>query len=151
METTDDKRVFVDTNVLLAATDTDRSKHADARAFFEAVLPGTWRAFASSQVLREYLVVATLPIESNGLGLPPADACQNVRAFQQLVQILPEGQESQDRLTALIRHHGLRGKRIHDANLVAVMDTHGLVQIKTYNGQDFSAFEHIIQVPGLVE
>jgi len=35
MTKTEDKRVFIDTNVLLAATDTDRTHHFDARAFLD--------------------------------------------------------------------------------------------------------------------
>ena len=143
MEKTEDKRVFVDTNVLLAATDTDREHHPDAATFLSAAFDGTWRAFASAQIFREYLVVATRPTEKNGLGLSPVSATQNVRAFQQLIQILPEERDSHERLIALVRQHGLKGKRIHDANLVAVMEIHGLRQLKTYNPQDFRPFGQI--------
>jgi predicted nucleic acid-binding protein len=143
MTRTEDNRVFIDTNVLLAATDTDREHHKDARTFLEAALNGTWRAFTSAQILREYLVVATRPLENNGLGLSPEYAGENIRAFQRLIQVLPEGPESHARLLALVFKHKLKGKRIHDANLAAVMEIHGLVQLKTYNPQDFTPFQQL--------
>jgi hypothetical protein len=35
----------------------------------------------SGQILREYLAVATWPVNRNGPGLKPADAVSNVRAI----------------------------------------------------------------------
>ncbi|TVP79243.1 MAG: PIN domain-containing protein [Puniceicoccaceae bacterium] len=139
----EDKRVFVDTNILLAATDTDREHHADAKSFLEGSFSGAWRAFACPQIFREYLVVATRPVKNNGLGLSPAEACGNVETFQKLVQTLSEGPSSQEKLAALILRHNLKGKRIHDANLVATMEAHGLRLLKTYNPQDFRPFAQI--------
>lgn len=141
MATKEDRRVFVDTNVFLAATDTNRDVHADAKRFLKDAVTGCWRAFATPQIFREYWVVATRPVEDNGLGLSPADALHNTDAFRQLIQLLPEDRKTHDILTKLVRRHGLKGKRIHDANLIAVMEANGLRQIKTYNSGDFSPFE----------
>lgn len=140
MTTTDDKRIFVDTNVLLAATDTTRDRHAEAISFLNGGLTGEQRIFATSQILREYLVVATRPIEVNGLALSPSDASDNVRRFQRFIQILPEDTETSTHLLTLIREHDLSGKRIHDANLVASMLRHGLRKLKTFNPVDFKVF-----------
>lgn len=126
----EDKRVFVDTNILLAVTDSDREHHLDAKSFLEGSFSGIWRAFANPQIFREYLVVATRLIKNNGLGLTPAEACGNIENFQQLVQILPEGRQSQEKLAALVLRHNLKRKRIHDANLVATMEAHGLRILK---------------------
>ena len=139
----EDKRVFIDTNVLLAATDVARSHHCEAKAFISNAAGGSWRLFASAQVFREYLVVATRPIQNNGLGLSPEGAARNVYVYQRLVQVLPEGQDSHNRLVSLVIDHQLSGKRIHDANIVAVMMTQGLRQLNTYNPQDFKPFQQI--------
>ena len=139
----EDKRVFVDTNILLAATDTGREHHKDAKSFLEVSFSGAWRVFACPQIFREYLVVATRPVKNNGLGLSPTEACGNMENFHQLVQTLPEGRQSQEKLTALVLRHNLKGKRIHDANLVAIMEAHGLRLLKTYNPQDFRPFAQI--------
>lgn len=143
MATTEDKRVLVDTNVLLAATDTSRERHSAARDFLDRGLAGEYRLFVVGQIFREYLVVATRPIRSNGFGLPVHDAISNLQRFQQFVQVLPEDAETVMQLVSLIREYDLKGKRIHDANLVASMTRHGLRKLKTFNSEDFKVFAEI--------
>ncbi len=72
--------MFVDTNVLLTATDDSRELHSEATQLL-AVSSQDLRLAASGQVVREYLVVATRPIENNGLGLDVQDAEANVNEF----------------------------------------------------------------------
>lgn len=139
----DDKCCFIDTNVLLMATDASRSDHATALSFLEAGLDGRQRLFASGQILREYLVVATRPTEVNGLGLNPSEALENIQAFQHCVQRLDENADVAMQLFTLIQTYQLKGKRIHDANVVATMRAHGLVRIRTSNPTDFAPFKDI--------
>lgn len=139
----DGKCCFIDTNVLLTATDASRSDHAAALSFLEAALEGRQRLFASGQILREYLVVATRPTEVNGLGLNPAEALENIQEFQNCVQRLDENIDVTMQLFALIQTHQLKGKRIHDANVVATMRAHGLVRLRTSNAGDFTPFKGI--------
>lgn len=136
-------RVFVDSNVLVAVTDTARAVYADSKAFLDSCIKGKYRAFASGQVFREYAVVVTRPKGVNGLGLPPDQAAANIRAFLKMVQVLEETYESLDELIRLIQAHDLKGKRIHDANMIAVMRVNGLQAIKTWNPADFRCFDGI--------
>jgi len=132
---------FVDTNVLLAATDRDRDTHARAVAFLESGLDGKARLFLTGQILREYLVVATRPVEVNGLGMEPDAALGNLGEFQKAALLLPEDQKTTRLLRTLVQRHQLRGKGIHDANVVASMFRHGLEKLKTFNPQDFERYE----------
>jgi predicted nucleic acid-binding protein len=43
----------------------------------------------------------------------------------------------------LVRQYQIRGKQIHDANIVAVMLTHGIHRLATYNQADFQRFGEI--------
>lgn len=140
---TDAERIFVDTNVLLAATDRSRNTHADAVRFLEEAAEGRHRLFVSGQIFREYLVVATRPVSGNGLGLTPEAACANLRKFRGMLQVLEETQETGVRLMELTEKYALRGKRIHDANVIATMQSHGLAHLKTGNPEDFKVFSHI--------
>ena len=134
---------FVDTNVLLAATDESRRGHGDARRLFtESTRLGLHLA-ASGQILREYLVVATRPVEANGLGLNALDATGNVSEFLQYVHVYDETEAVAGRLRHMASLHSLRGKRIQDANIVATMETHGIRALITENGEDFKAFGEI--------
>lgn len=62
--------LLLDTNVLLSATDRSRNSHASCTELFELLPAAGVHPVTIGQVLREYLVVATRPVEVNGLGFP---------------------------------------------------------------------------------
>ena len=130
--------VFVDTNILLAATDVSRDKHAEATRFLSF---SKAQLLLSGQVLREYLVVATRPVEVNGLGMRPTDALGNAAQLQARCRLLEETSDVLKILCQLVSTLNLKGKRIHDANIAAVMITHGVHRLATLNPKDFGAFE----------
>ena len=135
--------VFVDTNVLLSATDQARPHHREAyRLIAESGSRGLHLA-ASGQILREYLVVATRPPEVNGLGLAVADATANLGQFLRHLHTYEETDAVASRLRDLGVGLGLSGKRFHDANIVATMATHGIHTLVTENGDDFTPFDEI--------
>ena len=143
--------VFVDTNVLLSATDESRAHHREAfRLIAESGTRGVHLA-ASGQILREYLVVATRPAEVNGLGLAVADATANLQQFLRYLHTYDETESVAGRLRDLGLGHGLRGKRFHDANIVATMAAHGIRTLVTENEDDFTAFDDIetVTIAGL--
>jgi len=144
---TDAEPCFVDTNVMLAATDTARESYDKAVRFFETGLEGSERLFSNGQVFREYLVVATRPPDRNGLGLAPHDALANLKRFRQCLSLLEETDAVAIRLADLVAKYDLKGKRIHDANIVATMLENGLRRIRTENVGDFERFEGL-QVEG---
>ena len=135
--------LFVDTNVLLTATDASRPRHRDAiRLFNEADRHGIHLA-VSGQIFREYLVVATRPLEANGLGLNVGDAIANVNEFLRLTHSYDETDEVARRLRHLAVVYNLRGKVLHDANLVATMTVNGISILVTQNLDDFARFDEI--------
>ena len=135
--------LFVDTNVLLTATDESRPHHRDAgRLLGESSLHG-WHLAASGQILREYLVVATRPPDANGLGLHVRDATANVSEFLRCIHLYDETVDVARRLRQLGLTYGLHGKRLHDANIVATMSIHGIHALVTQNPGDFAPFDEI--------
>ena len=102
---TDVETIFVDTNVLLAACDESRDGHDRSLQFLENGLAGKQSLFASGQVFREFLVVATRPIEANGLGLDPGDALANLAEFSRCVRLLGETEAVSRRLRDLVRRY----------------------------------------------
>lgn len=142
-------RVMLDTNVMLAATDARRRGHGDAlRVLNEWPVKGA-SLCVSVQVLREYLVTATRPVESNGLGVPVPEALANVRDLRERTTLLPESGRVLDRLLNLLRDVACAGKQIHDANLVATMLAHNVHAIVTMNLKDFARFEPHVNLIGL--
>jgi predicted nucleic acid-binding protein len=139
-------RAFVDTNVLLAATDEAREEHRGAIAVFDEWPAESTALYASGQVIREYLSVATRPVETNGLGLSQSDALANAYAFCDRMQLLDESARVTDRLLTLLEEVACSGKQVHDANLVATMLTHGIDTIVTMNADDFVRFKQYITI-----
>jgi predicted nucleic acid-binding protein len=142
----DDRAVLVDTNVLLSATAPLRRLHRAALAVLED-WPNQGSILATTtQVFREYLAVATRPVEANGLGLSTADALANVAAFRGRMRLLPDSEPAWDRMRALLEAHGCQGKQIHDANMVATALTAGIRRLVTANVNDFLRFVPEIEV-----
>jgi predicted nucleic acid-binding protein len=60
------------------------------------------------------------------------------------LMILDEPLASADLLRTLVQRYQVRGKNIHDANIVAVMLTHGVRRLATYNQADFERFDEVV-------
>ena len=111
---------FVDTNVLLDATDRARPRHQAALDLLER----RPRLVFSAQIVREYLVVATRPVQSNGLGLSLDRALENVVELRRAVRLLPEERPLLPALLGLLREVPASGKALHDALVIATMRVH---------------------------
>ncbi len=128
---------FLDTNILLSVTDTGRPAYLSASSVF-AILPDRGIHLAlSGQIIREYLSVSTRSVDHNGLGLSVEDALYNITEFRSLTTFLDETREVTDELLRLISDSEIQGKRIHDANIVATMQSHGVGHLITLNIKDF--------------
>ena len=135
---------MLDTSVYLSATDEGRTEHRQALLIFND-WPGRGATlYASGQIMREYLPVATRPADKNGLGLQQADALANVRMLRARTSLLAEDNRVADRLLDLLDQIPCGGKQLHDANVVATMLVHGIDSLVTINIADFTRFEHHI-------
>jgi predicted nucleic acid-binding protein len=98
----------------------------------------------SPQIIREYLVVFTR-------GLSPTDparaaALSNIHKFLGVFILLEENQQTVARLSAIVADGKAGGKQIHDANIVAVMQVHGVKRLVTHNLDDFKAYAQWIDI-----
>lgn len=148
-ETALPSRALVDTNVFLSATDQGRAEHRQAMLILNEWAARGTTLYASGQIMREYLAVATRPVEGNGLGLKQPDALANVRAFRTRTSLLAEDTNVAERLLDVLDEITCSGKQVHDANIVATMLVHGIDSLITMNVADFSRFEHIITLIAL--
>lgn len=89
------------------------------------------------QVLIEFRNVATRPVAVNGLGLTLRDTESLVEAFEARFPLLPETPDIFPHWKALVTTHGVIGKQVHDARLVAVCLTHHITHILTFNVSHF--------------
>lgn len=132
--------LFLDTNVLLTATDVLRPSHLEAQRIFSKAGQQGFHLAVSGQVLREYLSVATRPVEANGLGLTVPDAVANVERVLEFANLFEETEAVALRSRELAKNFDIRGPRIHDANIVATMHVHRIPVLVTQNSKDFIGF-----------
>lgn len=134
-------KVFLDTNILVYLSNKDSSFHQDAIGTFEK-LAGEYELWVSRQVLREYAVIMTRPdiIEKP---LSSAEVTTDIEKWQSIFQIADETEDVTKTLLNLIKTYDIKGKKIHDANIVATMLVNGINLLYSFNSDDFVRFEEI--------
>jgi predicted nucleic acid-binding protein len=143
MAKTDDEPLFIDTNVLVYASVPESPFHNAAReAIFEREQAGV-ELWVSRQVLREYIAVLTRP-QSFSSPVSPDIVTSAVRQFQQRFLVAEESASVTDRLLALVESIAVGGRQVHDANIVATMQAHGIARLLTHNISDFQRYSNLI-------
>lgn len=137
--------MFVDTNILVTASNPKDPRQFHAKRALDAFAAGAL-GYMSPQICREYISSVTRPIEVYGLGWSPAQAWSAVDAFQTVLQTLAETAESFLLLKRLCLQHHIRGKQIHDANIVATMLAHGERKLLTFDAKDFVRYTADIEI-----
>lgn len=140
-------KVLVDTNVLLEASDEGRRLHIQSLAVFQNSLKDGVDLFLCTQVIREYLVVATRPIENNGLGMNLATALENIRQFRMRSSCVAETLLAGERFIEWAARFGTCGKKLHDLQILATASTAGIDILLTANEQDFPKLSPVAIFP----
>jgi len=143
---------LVDTNVLLRALD---RRHPHCRTVRRALImlrrQGTQPCLAA-QDLVEFWAVATRTVDANGLGMSCAWAAIQIARMKRFFVILAENAHVQPEWERLVAQHGVSGKKVHDARLVATMNVHRVSRILTFNTGDFSRFPGVMAIdPSSIE
>jgi predicted nucleic acid-binding protein len=134
-------KIFIDTNILVYLADADDTFNAKVKEAFKDILE-KYEPWISRQVLREYAVVVSRkeylekPIEAK-------EIIEDIEKWEMLFNVADETQDITDNLKKLITKYNLKGKRIHDSNIVASMMRYEISLLFTLNVKDFQAFEEI--------
>ena len=135
---------LLDSNVLLRAAEPSHAQHGIAVAALRALRKAGYDPCVVPQVLYEFWVVATRPIEQNGLGMSAAEAESEVtRLGPPLFRLFRDERAIYDRWRQLVVPLNITGKNAHDARLVAAMQRHGLTHLLTFNVGDFRRYPGI--------
>src|SRR5690242_16972135 len=134
-------RVFIDTNILVAAAVDVHPSHGVAAACLARLVADGSPLCISTQVCREFLVVLTrAPVEGRVFTVDEAlSVLAGVRASA--VLLYDEATVSAE-LLALVRKH--------DVNIVATMRANGIGRLATLNAHAFKRFEDEIALEPLV-
>jgi predicted nucleic acid-binding protein len=143
-----DRRVFVDTNVLVYANQGLAAFHERALRGLAALAGAGAELWVSRQILREYLSAVTRP-HGRGPALPVPLAVQRVRAFSTTFLVAEDGPAVTERLLDLVERFPTGGRQVHDANIVATMLIEGVSRLLTFNTADFRRFSPLIAIEPL--
>lgn len=99
-----------------------------------------------AQNLIEFWSVATRPIANNGLRLTIDQAAQELTKLKYGFPVLPDTADILPQWEKLVVDHGVSGRQVYDARLVAAMSVHNLTHLLTFNTDDFKRFTTITAV-----
>lgn len=140
------RKYLLDTNVILRfANPSDRQNNLVTEAV-AILLEGSDECYLTAQVLIELWVVASRPVEVNGLGWSTE---QTHSVIEQLLERFPLVEETLHIFPtwlSLVTDNRVKGKRTHDARIIAVMLTDKISHILTLNPNDFKGFSEITTV-----
>lgn len=130
-------KYLLDTNILLRVADTSASTHNLAIDAIKEILKLGNKCVITAQVLVEFWVVATRPLEVNGLGWTPEQTRTKINQFIAQFILLEESKDIFLDWLQLVTDYHIKGKRTHDIRLLAVMKTHQITHLLTFNPNDF--------------
>lgn len=139
-------RILLDTNILLAYINAHHPRHQAVLNRIEQLIGAGYELLLAPQCLYEFYVVATRPVDQNGLGLSPAEADQKLQDLTSVFSLREDKRSTVKKWRKLCQTYQISGKRAHDARLVAWMIKQGVAELLTLNAQDFQVFNSLIAV-----
>lgn len=136
-------KYLLDTNIVLRISNPSDEQHSLVTEAVAGLLMRADECYLTTQVLIELWVVATRPVNVNGLGW---SAEQTRKVIDQLIERFPMAEETPQIFSTwltLVTDHQIQGKRTHDARIVAAMLASDISHILTLNPTDFSG------IPGI--
>jgi predicted nucleic acid-binding protein len=131
---------LADTNLLLRLADGGSAQHSIATHALANLLGQGHEIFLTPQNYIELWAVATRPLEANGFGWSSERAAREVSELQERFPLLPETPAIFARWLELVKKLPISGKRVHDARLVAVLQSYAIDHLITFNTSDFNVF-----------
>ena len=74
----------------------------------------------------------------------------DIRRFQGDFQIAEDGPVGTEKLLAILATIPVGGRQIHDANIMATMQAHGIARLLTHNLVDFARYKPSIAIEPLL-
>ncbi|HMO16321.1 MAG TPA: hypothetical protein PKD64_19245 [Pirellulaceae bacterium] len=136
-------RILIDTNLLVRFSDPNDQQHGIAVQALDRLAQQNHELQLIPQIIYEYWVVATRPVQNNGLGFSTPQANSFIEDMISLFPLLSDERLKFKAWMQLVLACDVQGKRAHDARLVAAMQRHSISHLLTFNGQDFARYTGI--------
>ncbi|QEI44125.1 hypothetical protein BMF77_04753 [Dolichospermum sp. UHCC 0315A] len=134
---------LLDTNILLRSRDTTSPDFHLVDKTIKYLISNNHQCFITSQVIIEFWVVATRPVNVNGLGWTGKQTTQAVQMLINQFDLLEEIPDVFSIWLNLVTTYNISGKRTHDIHILAVMLAHNISHILTLNPKDFIAVPEV--------
>jgi predicted nucleic acid-binding protein len=145
-----DGRIFLDTNILVYATDMDSTGHAAAATLLTSMNTEQLKPCISLQILCEFYATVTNPRKFRR-PLTPTEASDAINSYRESDISLLYLKDSTIKLTLdMAIRHKINGTEIFDTQIVATMLENGVGTIYTANVSDFKKYSGIIAVNPLI-
>ncbi|MEZ6101653.1 MAG: type II toxin-antitoxin system VapC family toxin [Pirellulaceae bacterium] len=139
-------KILLDSNILLRLSEPGHPHHVLASEAIQSLADQQHLMCVVPQNLYEYWVVATRPPADNGLGFTVEQAEQELAQICSLFSLHRDERTVLEHWRRLVVDHAVRGRKSHDARLVAAMQRHGMSHILTFNTSDFAAYPTIVVI-----
>ncbi|MGD2180184.1 type II toxin-antitoxin system VapC family toxin [Lusitaniella coriacea] len=137
---------LLDTNIVLRLSNPADRQHRLVVQAVATLLARADECYLTAQILIEFWVVATRPIDVNGLGWSIEQVRHVIDRLRDRFPVAEETQQSFPIWLNLVTENKIRGKRTHDARLIAVMLASNIDCILTLNPNDFLGISGITVV-----
>ena len=139
-------KFLLDSNVLLRWSDSRASEYAVCTQAVSRLAGRSNVIYVCAQVIIESYVVATRPVDVNGLGFSADEARQTLADIEGSFPCLPEPPDMAARWRQIVERHVVAGCQGHDARIAALMIAHDVKHLVTLNPGDFARYPEIIPV-----
>ena len=135
--------MLVDTSVLARTLQFHHPLYAIVDQAVERLLDQGHELQIVTQNLVELWVVATRPVEQNGLGITPIVAAGELARMKNMFKFLPDSAAVYPIWEGLVIQYNVSGKPAHDARLVAAMLANSIRSILTFDASGFTRYAGI--------
>jgi predicted nucleic acid-binding protein len=136
----------LDTNLLVRTLHQNHPMQPVAAQAVERLLDQGVALHVFPQNLYEFWVVATRPVDQNGLGMDATRTLRELARLKSALPLLPDIPEIYSEWERLVNQHAVSGRKAHDTRIVAAMKVYGLHHLVTFNVDDFKRYAGITVV-----
>jgi predicted nucleic acid-binding protein len=138
-------RVLIDTGVLLRLLDRGDPAHAAIRQALRGLNSRGDLPVTAAENVAEFWNVCTRPASARGgYGPSVAETDKRLRLLERLFPVLTDVPGTYALWRQLVVAYGVQGVQVHDARLVALMQTHSLTHLLTLNPADFARYQGLV-------
>lgn len=133
-------KILIDTNVLVRSVERAHPLLRIARNALRHLYEQNHELYVATQNVSEFWNVCTRPAKLNGLGHSVEATSRLTSRLESFFTILPESMETFRQWRGLVVACGVKGAKVLDARLAAIVLAYKLHCILTFNANDFARF-----------